>query len=106
MGHIFLIQEYLATTLIKFTAELQTFESQIECPNTIFMAIDYVNTIGAEPCWDSDSRGLKRRQQRRLKKRCNEAPLQNTPADGRTVLLVLGGFLLTLFFVTKVALGL
>ena len=70
------------------------------------MAIDYVNTIGAEPCWDSDSRGLKRRQQRRLKK-YNSAPLQdNTPADGRTVILVLGGFLLTLFFVTKVALGL
>ena len=104
MGHISIIHEYLVTTLIKFTAEHQTFEF-FECPQ-IFMAIDYVNTIGAEPCWDSDSRGLKRRQQRRLKKRGNEAPLQNTPADGRTVILVLGGFLLTLFFVTKVALGL
>ena len=44
---------------------------------------------------------------RSLKKRDKKKPLQdNTPADVRTLLLVLGGFLLALFLVTKMALGL
>ena len=41
------------------------------------------------------------------KKRDKKVPLQdNTPADVRTLLLVIGGFLLALFLVTKMALGL
>ena len=59
---------------------------------------------------DTDRRGLQRRFERRAKKLYYKkgAPLEedNTPADVRTVILVLGGFLLTLFFVTKLALGL
>ena len=44
---------------------------------------------------------------RSLKKRDKKKPLQdNTPADVRTLLLVVGGFLLALFLVTKMALGL
>ena len=58
---------------------------------------------------DKDRRGLQRQFERRAKKLYfkNAGPEpDNTPADVRTVILVLGGFLLTLFFVTKVALGL
>ncbi len=58
---------------------------------------------------DKDRRGLQRQFERRAKKlyyKKGEVELDNTPADVRTVVLVLGGFLLTLFFVTKVALGL
>ena len=41
------------------------------------------------------------------KKRDKKVPLQdNTPADVKTLLLVVGGFLLALFLVTKMALGL
>ena len=41
------------------------------------------------------------------KKRDKKVPLQdNTPADVKKLLLVLGGFLLALFLVTKMALGL
>ena len=44
---------------------------------------------------------------RSLKKRDKKKPLQdNTPADVKKLLLVLGGFLLALFLVTKMALGL
>ena len=44
---------------------------------------------------------------RSLKKRDKKKPLQdNTPADVKTLLLVVGGFLLALFLVTKMALGL
>ena len=47
-------------------------------------------------------RAINKRDRRR-----KQAPLQdNTPADVRTLLLVLGGFLLALFLVTKMALGL
>ena len=52
-----------------------------------------------------------RREAQRLKQkkrdRKKQAPLQdNSPADVRTLLFVLGGFLLALFLVTKMALGL
>ena len=44
---------------------------------------------------------------RSLKKRDKKKPLQdNSPADVKTLLLVVGGFLLALFLVTKMALGL
>ena len=44
---------------------------------------------------------------RSLKKRDKKKPLQdNTPADVKKLLLVLGGLLLALFLVTKMALGL
>ncbi len=55
---------------------------------------------------NQNRRQRQRERQKRLKTRDNEAPLNNTAADVRTVVLVLGGFLLTLFFVTKIALGL
>ena len=48
------------------------------------------------------SRGLRKTQS--LRRRA--APQDTTPADLRTVILVIGGFLLALFFVTKLALGL
>ena len=58
---------------------------------------------------DKDRRGLQRQFERRAKKilkgtECYD--YDNTPADARMVILVLGGFLVTLFFVTKIALGL
>ena len=49
--------------------------------------------------------GARRGGHKRLRKK--QAPLQdNTPADVKKLLLVLGGFLLALFVVTKMALGL
>ena len=48
-----------------------------------------------------------RDRRRSLKKRDKKKPPQdNSPADVRTLLLVVGGFLLALFLVTKMALGL
>ena len=58
---------------------------------------------------DKDRRGLQRQFERRAKKlyyKKGADQYDNTPADVRTVVLVLGGFLLSLFFVTKIALGL
>ena len=47
---------------------------------------------------------INRGKQGRKKK--PEAPQDNTPADGRVVILVLVGFLAALFLVTKLSLGL
>ena len=51
-----------------------------------------------------------RREAQRLKQkkrdRKKQAPVQDAPADVRKLLLVVGGFLLALFVVTKMALGL
>ena len=62
---------------------------------------------GVNPPTGTDARGARRarlKSQGRLKKK---APLQdNTPADVKKLLLVLGGLLLALFLVTKMALGL
>ena len=51
---------------------------------------------------------LSRREAQRARRRKGHAatPQDTTPADLRKVILVIGGFLLALFFVTKLALGL
>ncbi len=63
--------------------------------------------LGVNPPTGTDARGARRarlKSQGRLKKK---APLQdNSPADVSTLLLVVGGFFLALFLVTKMALGL
>ena len=83
------------TTLIKFTAvQTQTLIAQTK--NVYWEGA----LLGQGLPW------AKTTATKAPEKRDNDAPLQNTPADVRTVILVLGGFLLTLFFVTKVALGL
>ena len=72
------------------------------------MAYDAQDTTLEGAGFDYQGRRKNARDRRRsLKKRDKKKPLQdNPPADVRTLLLVVGGFLLALFLVTKMALGL
>ena len=72
------------------------------------MAYDAQDTTLEGAGFDYQGRRKNARDRRRsLKKRDKKKPPQdNSPADVRTLLLVVGGFLLALFLVTKMALGL
>ena len=72
------------------------------------MAYDAQDTTLEGAGFDYQGRCKNARDRRRsLKKRDKKKPLQdNTPADVKKLLLVLGGLLLALFLVTKMALGL
>ena len=73
------------------------------------MAYDAQDTTLEGAGFDYQGRRKNARDRRRSlkKKRDKKAPLQdNSPADVKKLLLVLGGFLLALFLVTKMALGL
>ena len=72
------------------------------------MAYDAQDTTLEGAGFDYQGRRKNARDRRRsLKKRDKKKPLQdNTPADVRTLLVFFGGFLLALFLVTKMALGL
>ena len=73
------------------------------------MAYDAQDTTLEGAGFDYQGRRKNARDRRRSlkKKRDKKVPLQdNTPADVKKLLLVLGGLLLALFLVTKMALGL
>ena len=72
------------------------------------MAYDAQDTTLEGAGFDYQGRRKNARDRRRsLKKRDKKKPLQdNIPAHVKTLLLVVGGFLLALFLVTKMALGL
>ncbi len=68
--------------------------------------LDHWSTIENQEAQYRGRRAARRLQLRRQGGHLKKTPQDNTPADVFSLLLVLGGFTLTLFLVTKMALGL